>query len=36
MLKVRVIPCLDVKDAPFARSGSAARTNNQINAAVLC
>jgi imidazole glycerol phosphate synthase subunit HisF len=36
MLKVRVIPCLDVKDAPFARSFFAARTNKQQMAAVRC
>jgi len=28
-LKARVIPCLDVKDSPFARSGKAASTNRQ-------
>jgi len=26
-LKARLIPCLDVKDCPFARSGGAASTN---------
>ena len=28
-LKARVIPCLDVKDCPFARSGEAASTNRE-------
>jgi imidazole glycerol phosphate synthase subunit HisF len=36
MLKIRIIPCLDVKDGPFARSGFSARTNKQTKAAVLC
>ncbi|SEQ51669.1 hypothetical protein SAMN05216548_10599 [Faunimonas pinastri] len=36
MLKARVIPCLDVKDGPFVRSGVAARTGRTGKAAVRC
>ena len=35
-LKARVIPCLNVKDWPRARSGKAARTCRTQKAAVPC
>ena len=33
-LKARVIPCLDVKDGPFARSAASTRTNRKEKAAI--